>query len=85
MLEALCCGVPVTASKGGAIEEAGGAGSLFVDPMNIEEMASTMLKVLGDAALRKTMIDTGYNHAQGMTDKVFAAKVMDVYKSLLRK
>ena len=84
VLEALFSGVPVVASKGGAIEEAAGPGSLVVDPMNAEEMAEAMFKVLSNYALKERMIETGLKHAQTMTDKIFAGKVMDVYKAVIK-
>jgi glycosyltransferase involved in cell wall biosynthesis len=83
VLEALFSKVPVIASKGNAIEEAGGPRSLFVDPSSADELAAAILKVLSDSALRKEMIEAGYAHAQKMTDKVFAEKVMGVYSSLM--
>ena len=84
VLEALFSKVPVIASKGGAIEEAGGKGSLFIDPTSANEIADAMLRVLSNSASRNEMIEAGYAYAQSMTDKVFAEKVMGVYKSLLR-
>ncbi len=83
VLEALFSKVPVVASKSGAIEEAGGKSSLFIDPTSASEIAAAMLKVLGDSESTKEMIEEGYAHAQNMTDKVFAQKVMGVYKSVL--
>ncbi len=82
VLEALFSKVPVIASKGGAIEEAAGSHSLFVDPLSPEDLADTILQVLKNTALRNEMISEGYAHAQTMNDKVFAAKTMAVYESL---
>jgi glycosyltransferase involved in cell wall biosynthesis len=83
VLEALFSGTPVIASRGGAIAEAAGAGSAFVDPYDVEDISVRMLSVLTDDTLRTKMIASGYLHAQTMTDTVFAAKTMDVYKSML--
>lgn len=85
VLEALFSEVPVIASKGGAIEEAGGKDSLFVKPTNAQELAEAMLKVLTNDALKKQMTAAGQIHAQSMTDKMFALKVMAVYKDVLGK
>jgi glycosyltransferase involved in cell wall biosynthesis len=84
VLEALFLKVPVIASKGGAIEEAGGKNSMYIDPNSSSEIAEAILKVLGNESLKKQMIDTGYTHAQGMTDKIFAQKTMQVYHKALR-
>ena len=84
VLEALFSKVPVVASKGGAIEEAGGTGSLFIDPTNVNELADAILNVLTNDALKHKMAKAGYIHAQTMTDKIFAEKAMHVYRQLLK-
>jgi glycosyltransferase involved in cell wall biosynthesis len=83
VLEALFSRTPVIASRGGAIEEAAGRDALFIDPNNAEDIAHKILLVLKDETLRKRMTDAGYLHAQTMTDRVFAEKTMEVYKSIL--
>jgi len=83
VLEALFSKVPVVASKGGAIQEAGGRGALFVDPVNASELADAMLSVLNNNVLKNQLVESGFTHAQSMTDEVFAAKVMSVYKQVL--
>lgn len=82
VLEALFSRTPVIATKGGAIEEAAGKNSLLVNPISVEEIADSILKVLKDEALRKQMIEAGYAHAMTMTDTAFAANTMAIYKSL---
>jgi len=85
VLEALFSKVPVIASKGGAIEEAGGPNSIFINPNKVEEIAAAILKVSADVTLKREMIASGINHAQSMTDKVFALKVMETYKLISRR
>jgi glycosyltransferase involved in cell wall biosynthesis len=82
VLEALFSGVPVVATKGGAIEEAAGATSLFINPNDAGEIAEKIVSVLNDKMLSERMVDTGYHHAQTMTDSTFASKTMEVYKKL---
>jgi glycosyltransferase involved in cell wall biosynthesis len=83
VLEALVSGVPVIATRGGAIEEAAGAGSIHIDPQDANTMADSMLKVLNDKALQNKMTELGYHHAQTMTDQIFAAKTMEIYREIL--
>ena len=83
VLEALFSGTPVIASRGGAIEEAAGRDSVFIDPHSIEDMADKILSTLSDEAKQKNMIESGRLHAQTMTDTTFAAKTMDVFKNTL--
>jgi len=85
VLEALISKVPVIATKGGAIEEAGGKGSLYINPTNAGEMANAILKVLSNEALRNQMIEAGTAHALTMTDKLFAEKTMKVYEEVLNR
>jgi glycosyltransferase involved in cell wall biosynthesis len=82
IVEALLSKVPVIASKGGAIEEAAGKDSLFVDPNSAEDIAEKILLVLKDEALRKNMIEAGIVHAQTMSSKILTEKVMKVYLSV---
>jgi glycosyltransferase involved in cell wall biosynthesis len=82
VLEALFSRTPVIASGGGAIEEAAGKDAVFVNPLSLEDIAEKILKVIKSESLRKPMIEAGYVHALTMTDKVFAQKVMDIYKQV---
>lgn len=84
VLEAVFSKVPVIATKGGAIEEAGGKNSLYINPTNAEEIADALLKVLTNETLRSQMQTSGYAHAQTMSDKVFAEKTMRVYEKVRR-
>jgi glycosyltransferase involved in cell wall biosynthesis len=83
VLEALFSKVPVIATKSGAIKEAAGSASLFINPRSAEDIADKILLVLKDNALRNKMIESGYTHAQTMTDTIFASKTMEVYKELM--
>jgi len=82
ILEALFSKIPVIATKGGAIEEAGGKNSLYINPNSAEEIADTMLKVLSNENLKAQMIENGFAHAQTMNDKVFAQETMRVYREI---
>lgn len=82
LLEALNSGVPVISSKGSCLEEAGGPGSLYIDPKEREELALAMTQVLFDTVRREHMIHDGYLFAEQFSDKNIADKVNDVYLSL---
>lgn len=85
VLEALFSKTPVIATKGGAIEEAGGKNSIYINPGSVEEIAAAMLRVLSNEPLKTKMIESGFAHAQTMTDKSFAENTMKVYKEVLAK
>lgn len=82
VLEALFSRTPVIATKGGAIEEAAGKHSFLINPSSIEEIAEAINKVLKDEMLQHKMVEEGYKHALTMTDSAWAAKTIEVYKSL---
>ena len=83
VLEALASGVPVIATQGGAIEEAGGRNSIFINPYEAEDIGEKIVAVLKNEDLRSSMIASGIEHAQTITDTVFAAKTMELYKSVV--
>ncbi|MGC9151811.1 MAG: glycosyltransferase family 4 protein [Microbacter sp.] len=84
ILEALCTGTPVITSKGGCFKETGGDAALYVDPMNADELADLIQRVLTDSSLRKTMIEKGWQHADLFTDEKVAQNMMRVYMNLMQ-
>ena len=85
VLEALCSGVPVVSATGSCLEEAGGEGSIYVDPDDAEGMADALNRVLGDEALRQSMVERGFCHASQFTRDSIAKNTMDVYRKVLSK
>ena len=83
VLEALFSGVPVIASRGGAIEEAAGQSALLIYPYDEDDIAQKILEALKDSKIRNDMIAKGLDWALTMTDRIFAAKTMKVYKSII--
>src|SRR5207244_10126930 len=49
--EALACGTPVIATKGGAVAEVVGPAGLFFDPRNPDDIGRAISAVAGDASL----------------------------------
>ncbi|UEG52373.1 glycosyltransferase family 4 protein [Mucilaginibacter daejeonensis] len=84
ILEAINSGVPVIAATGSCLEEAGGAGSIYVDPDNEQELAKKIDRVWRDTALRQRMIDQGFEYARNFKDEVLAAQYMQVYQNTLQ-
>ncbi len=83
IVEALVSGIPVITSKGGCFAEAGGPGSIYVDPGNPEEIGEAVLKVINSKELRNNMITEGINYASNFKDDVVANAYMKMYRSLL--
>lgn len=58
-LEAMACGVPVVASRAGALPETLGDAALLVDPRNVPELRDALAAVLTDAELRARLVERG--------------------------
>ena len=79
IVEALESSIPVIATKGSSLQEAGGPGTIYLDFENEQEMCDTLKKVLSDQDLRKTMIDDGHIHVKKFEPDVIAEQVVKVY------
>lgn len=79
IVEALSAGVPVIASTGSCLEEAGGEHSIYVDPDDVEGMANAMKKVLADEHLRREMIEKGKEYVVRFDPKTLADEMNAVY------
>lgn len=82
ILEALCCGVPVITSTGGCFPEAGGSGSVYVDPTNIEAITAALKEVLGSATRRNAMREAGLKHAEKFHPRTAADQMSKLYHIL---
>jgi glycosyltransferase involved in cell wall biosynthesis len=84
LIEALLSKVPVITSNVSSLPEAGGPGSYYIDPMDPEQLAAGINKLLSDTKYKEKMIETGYSYA---TEKFDAAKstrkLTDLYSKIL--
>jgi glycosyltransferase involved in cell wall biosynthesis len=63
LIEAMAAGVPVTCSNAGSIPEVVEDAGLYFDPLNIDEIANSIAKIVSDAKLRNELIQRGYRQA----------------------
>jgi glycosyltransferase involved in cell wall biosynthesis len=82
LLEALNCRVPVVAATGSCLEEAGGPGSKYTAPYDVEAIASA-IKECFVPEVRETMIAQGLEWAAKFTPENFAQQTMNCYRKLL--
>src|SRR5882724_8348848 len=83
MVEAMACGVPTVASNSSCMPEVSGGVLEYFDPLSVEQMAETMVRVLEDSDLRKSLREKGVQRAAEFswqrcaqeTLRVFAATV----------
>ena len=85
MLEAVTSGVPAIGCTGSCLEEAGGAGALYVDPDDAAAMADAIDAACNDEPLRQRMIAEGRTHAALFDDRKLAESLMATYRKALRK
>lgn len=82
VLEALLSRLPVITSDVSCLPETGGEGAYYVNPNSAEEIAEGMRRICSDEALRETMKEKGWQHAQKFTQQKCADSIMSVYKGL---
>ncbi|MBR6978207.1 MAG: glycosyltransferase family 4 protein [Prevotella sp.] len=83
IIEAIGCGLPVVACTGSCLEEAGGPGSLYVGPDDVEALADAIRRSLKGAAGREERIDRSSRYIQRFMETGTAAKVAEVYRRLI--
>lgn len=81
--EALLCRTPVITSGTSSLPEAGGPGSLYVDPTDPAALAAALRRVLGDRALRAQMAEVGRAYALERFDpQRLTAEMHEIYQGL---
>ena len=83
VLEAMARGIPCIVSKTTSLPEVAGDAAIFVDPKNIEEMASAIERVAGDPDLRTDLSKRGLARAAEFSWDETARRTLDVYQSIL--
>jgi glycosyltransferase involved in cell wall biosynthesis len=83
IIEALFSDIPVITSKGGCFGEAGGPGSIYIDPFSWEELKDAIARLLSDQKLRDRMVLSGREHVKKFSDEFIADQYMTLYRSLL--
>lgn len=80
VIEALSSGTPVVTSSVSALPEAGGSGTLYINPDDTDELAQKINMVLGDTVLREKMIRDGFEHVKKFQPREIAVQMMSLYK-----
>jgi len=63
VLEAMACGAPVVAARAGALPEVVSDAGLLVDPLDVDQLAATLSRVVVDGDLRAALSQRGVERA----------------------
>jgi glycosyltransferase involved in cell wall biosynthesis len=80
-LEAMACGTPVACANASSLPEVVGEAALLFDPHRVESIASTLTRILQDAALRDELRAKGLAQAQHFSWERTARETLQVYHS----
>ena len=83
-LEAMATGTPVVASNAASIPEICGDAALYFNPLNIENIAENILKVIQGNELKKTLIHKGFDQVAKYSWEKSANKLVITMKKLLK-
>ncbi len=83
VVEALACGLPVLAGNNSCLAEAGGAGALYVDALDVDAIAAGLLRLAASPPLRAALRNAGLAHAAHFTWERSARALLDVYRNAL--
>lgn len=82
LLEAMACGTPVITSDNSSLPEVTGDAAIFIDPLNVAEMADAMCQVLSNERLHRNMVIKGIAQASKFSWEQTAKKTLAVYQEL---
>lgn len=83
-VEAMASGLPVVASKSGAIPEIVGDGGILVDPRVPAEFVAVVKELLGNRALREAMGKRAAARARLFSWDKVVAETLQIYRELLQ-
>ena len=84
IIEALYSKIPVITTISGVFPEAAGPDSIFINPMDVDEISEKIKLLLSDKNLRQSIAEKGYQFAQKFNDQTIANEIMTVYKNLTK-
>lgn len=80
VLEAMACGVPVAASRAGALPEVVGNAGLFFDPLEAREITGAIRSGLTDGSLRDSLRENGLERARHFSWRESADKMWETFE-----
>lgn len=84
-IEAQACGTPVVSSDATSLPEVLGAGAVYFNPQNVQDMTNSIKRVLLDPSLSQRLRDAGSSNAVKYTWDNCAESTLEVYRKILYK
>jgi glycosyltransferase involved in cell wall biosynthesis len=84
-LEAMILGTPVLCSNLFSMPEQVGDAALLFDPFSIEDMAEKIYRIWNDEALRKSLVQKGYDRIKEITQENYASQWETVIEKTIQR
>jgi glycosyltransferase involved in cell wall biosynthesis len=84
-LEAMLNGTPVVASNATCIPEVCGEAAAYFDPLDVEDMATAINKVITNEKRRAELIAKGHQQVKKYSWRRMAEETLAVYKEVLKE
>ena len=85
VLEAMANGIPVLTSDRSSLPEVAGDAALLVDPLDRSAIAAGLVRLAGDEALRRRLVEAGRRRAAGFTWRATAAATWATYRQVTER
>jgi glycosyltransferase involved in cell wall biosynthesis len=85
ILEAAGYGTPVVTSRSSSLAEVAGEAALLVDPLNVEEIADGVHRLIQDEQLRSRKVEQGYKRVREFDWAKTASRVLEVLEEAARQ
>ena len=82
VLEAMACGTPVVAGKGSSLEEIGGDACVYVDPLNEDDIARGINKIMQNGELRMQNVNSGLTRVKNFSWEKCARETLSILLNL---
>jgi glycosyltransferase involved in cell wall biosynthesis len=81
-LEAQVCETPLVCANSTSLPEVAGDAALLVDPLDVDDLAAAMLRLLDDAELRAALVARGRRNCQRFTWRSCAQAVLQAIETI---
>lgn len=82
VLEAMACGTPVICSNAGSLPEVAGDAAVLVDPQDTGQLTQALVRVLGDAEMRRDLTQRGLRQAKRFSWEQCARQTLEILEAV---